>query len=136
MDADAGRSLGRLAEQVIKRRIELEMSKRNVAEAAEVSINTYQRIESGMPVRDITYAKIDAALKWAPGSCVAILEGQDPTPGRGGEKLTMTKIKIEPEDVTSAVGTAIIATRGDLTGDEISAINDKVIAELQRRGLI
>lgn len=134
MDVDAGRSLGRLAEQVIKRRIDLGMSKRNVSEAAEISINTYQRVEAGMPVRDITYARIEQVFSWAAGSCMAIIKGVSGPVVLASNGNGLAVAAIPEEDLTDAVQSAFVAVSDDLTAAQIRDLSRKVVEELKRRG--
>jgi hypothetical protein len=137
MPTPYAREFERLAQLARQRRTELGLPITTVIErAGGISKDTYRRVETARPLRDSTYAVIDVALEWMPGSCLAILGGGDPVIADDSQRMSFTTSKIEPEDVSSAVSTAIIATRGDLTGDEIRAINDKVLAELKRRGLI
>lgn len=128
--------LHRLGKLVAERRLELGLGILNAANAAAISKDTWKRVELGLTVRDTSYTDVERALQWAPGSCRAVLEGSEPrlagAPAEGGEPTAT----LEPEDIRSAVSTAIIATRGDLTGSEIMEINEKVIAELRRRGLV
>lgn len=116
--------------------MELGLTLAAAAEAASMSKDTFRRVETGMTIRDSTYTNIDAALRWNAGSCIAILDGGDPSPADSAKVTQIPANGIEQEDIRQAVSSAIIATRGDLTGDEILAINDKVLAELRRRHLI
>ncbi|MFI9154559.1 hypothetical protein [Streptomyces sp. NPDC053367] len=74
----ATRDLDRLAKYVKAHRLELYSSRDAAAAASGVTKDTWQRVEEGRPARDSSYAKIDKALRWAPGSCVDIAEGKEP----------------------------------------------------------
>ena len=74
----ATRDLDRLAKYVKAHRMEQYPSRDAAAAAAGVVRNTWKRVEEGQPVYESTYAKIDRALGWATGSCVAIAEGGEP----------------------------------------------------------
>lgn len=128
--------LNRLAELVRQRRVELRLGIEPAAKLAEMSKDTWKRVEAGLTVRPTTYPGIERVLKWAIGSCRAILEGGEPRLAEAPTEADQSTETIEPEDIRSAVSTAIIATRGDLTGAEITEINSKVLAELRRRGLL
>ncbi|MFB7013352.1 MULTISPECIES: hypothetical protein [unclassified Streptomyces] len=72
------RDLGRLASRVKVRRLELYPSCLTAAGAFGISKDTWRRVEEGLDVRELTYAKIDRALGWAPGSCVVVADGGEP----------------------------------------------------------
>lgn len=72
--------LTKLAEEVRARREWLRMTIEEAAAAGGISDNTWGRVEKAGNVRGLTYAGIDRALRWAPGSCRAILNGQPPEP--------------------------------------------------------
>ncbi|MFD9425554.1 MULTISPECIES: helix-turn-helix domain-containing protein [unclassified Streptomyces] len=63
------RDLARLASHVRTRRLELYRSRLAAAEAAGISKDTWRRVEEGMGVREVTYAKVDRALGWDTRSC-------------------------------------------------------------------
>lgn len=72
----------RLAQEVKARREArpLRLTIEDAAAIAGVSENTWIRVEAGKRARGLSYAGIDEALQWEPGSCRAILAGGDPTP--------------------------------------------------------
>jgi hypothetical protein len=82
--------LDRLAKLARRRRAELGLAMNDTnAKAANLSKATWQRVEKGLAIRETNYVKIDGLLKWAPGSCIAVLDGGNPTllpgePGDGG----------------------------------------------------
>ncbi|MFI5985085.1 helix-turn-helix domain-containing protein [Streptomyces sp. NPDC051555] len=125
----------RLATQVRARRLELGLSRAGLAERAGISKGTCHRVEEGQPIRDTSYAKIDAALEWAPGSCAAIRAGGDPAPAVGQAPLVEPVRLIREEDIGDAV--MIMAVKNsDLSAAEIRAMRDGVIGELKQRGLL
>ncbi|WP_405941593.1 helix-turn-helix domain-containing protein [Streptomyces sp. NBC_00207] len=125
----------RLATQVRARRAELGLSRAALAERAGVSKGTCHRLEEGQPIRDINYAKIDAALGWAPGSCASIRDGGAPTPALGAEGLSLVKVPIDEEGIGDAF--MIIAVKGsDLPASKIRAMRDDLIEELKQRGML
>lgn len=112
------------------------------ANAAGVSKDTWQRVEEGVPVRDVSYAKIDPALGWAVGSCMLIADGGDPVPvaRHEGDGSAFESVKIPPsllpEDVRGVVTDAAMATTPGLTVREIQELSDKVVEELRKRGIL
>jgi hypothetical protein len=134
------RAYERLAEIVRDRRTGLGLTITAAAHAAGLSKDTFKRVENGETVRENSYMNVDDALRWQVGSCRAVLAGGDPqrledaAPEPEPEPITTTKI--DPEDLGQALVSAMVATKGDLTAAEISTINDKVIDELKRRGIL
>lgn len=132
--------LGRLAEAVKNRRLALYTSRVAAAKAAGISKDTWKRVEDGEIVRDGTYVKIDGALRWAPRSCAAILEGRTAMPVESvdGEPGTVTS-KVSgaamDERVRDVVQLASIATTG-LPADEIRALANQVVQDLKKLGVI
>ncbi|MGW7087621.1 hypothetical protein ACWGH2_29550 [Streptomyces sp. NPDC054871] len=131
--------LGRLAEAVKSRRLALYTSRVAAATAVRLSKDTWKRVEEGKVVRDGTYVKIDEALKWAPGSCVAILEGRTAMPVEqvDGEPEVTTVVPSEAldEEVRNVVQLASIATTG-LAADEIRELSNRVVQDLKKLGVI
>lgn len=81
-------SLVRLRDCVARRRAELGLSQRALAELAGVSLGTATRLErGGGPIRVSTVPKLEDALEWPRGTFQAIRDGQDPPkiPPRGRE---------------------------------------------------
>ncbi|TGB11601.1 helix-turn-helix transcriptional regulator [Streptomyces sp. MZ04] len=133
--------LGRLAAAVKSRRLALYTSRVAAAQSVGISKDTWKRVEDGEIVRDGTYVKIDEALKWAPGSCAAILEGRTAMPVQDveGEPGTVTTTvsgeALNDEVVRDVVQLASIATTG-LPADEIRALANRVVHDLKKLGLI
>ncbi|MBQ1164822.1 helix-turn-helix domain-containing protein, partial [Streptomyces sp. A73] len=72
--------LKRLGKHVERRRIELYPSRKAAADTVGMSKDTWRKIERGETVRAGSYAKVESALHWAPGSCQDILDGGKPVP--------------------------------------------------------
>ncbi|MFJ9633753.1 helix-turn-helix domain-containing protein [Streptomyces sp. NPDC101175] len=137
MGANDKESLQRLGELMAQRRMELNMSKRATSEAAGISINTYQRIEEGRPVRDVTYAKIENILGWVAGSVHEILDGA--TEAVCVERSAVRGViraKVPEADLEGAVTSAFVAVSDTLTGAEIRDLSRRVLDELKRRGIV
>ncbi|MEU5016407.1 hypothetical protein AB0G60_03125 [Streptomyces angustmyceticus] len=125
-------ALRRLADHVKRRRVGLGMNKIDVAKAADITINTYMKIEDGKPLRDLTYGKVEAALDWAAGSCQEVLRGGEPTPIQGLEEGVATSPVTDSDlegDVGQAVTNALIGVADDMSAADIRALKQRVIDE-------
>lgn len=138
--AMAPRDLERLAKAARKRRTELGLALNDKnAKAAGTSKGTWQRVERGESIRPTNYVKIDALLQWAPGGCMAVLDGREAVPAAPSaldpdvaiSRLPPELIDKEARDV---VKLAAVATVGRLSGDEIRDLSDAVIRDLRNRG--
>ncbi|MCZ1014044.1 helix-turn-helix domain-containing protein [Streptomyces noursei] len=130
-------ALRRLADHVKRRRVELGMNKIDVAKVADITINTYMKIEDARPVRELTYGKVEKVLKWAPGSAHEVLRGRQPTII---EELS-SDVVVSPvntadleADVAQAVSNAAIAVTDGLSAADIRKLKVGVIEELRRMG--
>ncbi|MEU0818858.1 hypothetical protein [Streptomyces mirabilis] len=136
-----GTDLERLAKLVQERRLQLRLGIEPAAKLAEMSKDTWKRVEAGLNVRPTSYTGIEAALQWASGSCLRILGGQDPVIDEPSEETPGNRITHVPKsDLERAVGDAVtsaaIGTKGSLTADEILELNARVLQELRERGVI
>lgn len=61
-------------------RLLLKRSKDDLAATAGMSPVTWTRVEDGKPVRALTYAGIEQALGWTPGSCARFLKTGEAPP--------------------------------------------------------
>jgi len=129
----------RLATLVHQRRTELKLGVEPAAKAAGISKDTWKRVEAGQKVWDRSFAGIEAALGWKPGTCRSILDGRDPEPIKSAP-ADMEITQIPKEELKRLVGDAVqsaaIATKGSMTGAEILELNERVIQELRERGVI
>ncbi len=72
-------SLARLRDAVVRRRAELGLSQRSLADLAGVSLGTATRLERGAgPPRVSTVPKLEDALQWPRGTFQAIRDGDAP----------------------------------------------------------
>lgn len=62
------------------RRLELGLRWKGVVERAGITHQTLLQLRKGQPVADLTIARVEQALEWAPGSIAQIAEGGDPIP--------------------------------------------------------
>ncbi|WP_370094535.1 helix-turn-helix domain-containing protein [Streptacidiphilus sp. MAP12-20] len=130
--------LKRLGRLVTSRRAQLGISKDEAARRAGMSNVTWKRIQDGLPVRDTSYAKVDAVLHWPPGTSLAIANGStdDPLASEVTGDVRITRLPDAEDSLRTAVQDAVITTAPDLTGTQIRAIGDRVIEELRRRGVL
>ncbi|MEE1735926.1 hypothetical protein PUR49_05275 [Streptomyces sp. BE147] len=133
-DADPRQRLKRL---VIQRRVELGWHKSDAATAADLTITTYMRVEKGLSVRDVTYAKIERAFGWAPGACEAILGGAAEAQVAGDvvEGVRYAPVP-DAEGARRAVQDAVMATMPDTPAGRMGELANAVVAELRRRGIV
>ncbi len=83
----AGEDWRRLADYVVARRVELGMrDRRALAAATGVTDRTLGKLENGHRVSASTLGLIENRLGWAPGSCRRILDGEEPSPARAGQR--------------------------------------------------
>lgn len=73
-----GRTIEQVGDAVKDRRMALQMDQAGLARLAEVDAKTVRSLERGERwPRDVSRAKIEAALQWEPGSLEALLAGGD-----------------------------------------------------------
>jgi hypothetical protein len=127
----------RLARLVIQRRVELGWHKADAASKADLTITTYMRVENGLSVRDVTYAKVERALGWAPGACNAVLEGAEVAQVAGD---IVEGVRIAPtssgDGARRAVHDAVMATMPDVPAGQMDKLSEAVLLELRKRGIV
>jgi hypothetical protein len=136
-----GTDLERLASRVQQRRLDLRLGIEPAAKLAEMSKDTWKRVEAGLSVRTTSYTGIETALQWAPRSCQRIIDGQEPVIADPSDEVPGNRITHIPKsDLERAVGDAVtsaaLGTKNPLPGDEILALNARVLEELRERGVI
>ena len=134
----ATRDPGRLAKHVKAHRMELFTSRKAAADSAGVSKDTWQRVEEGLEVRETTYVKIDKALGWASGSCLAISEGGNPvfvdSSKAGSAPAPAAQQKLTAEVVRQAAFEAARAKMPSAPIGDIDAFSDELVEVLRRTG--
>ncbi|MFG3127454.1 hypothetical protein ACGFZU_07100 [Streptomyces tendae] len=136
------RDYERLATLARRRRAELGLALNDAnAKAGGLSNKPWQRVEKGLKIRETNYVKIDGLMKWAPGSCLKVLEGGDPIPIDDVTGASDVQKSAVPQDVIdkSALDTvqlALIATAKGTPAEEIRAMSERVVRDLRERGLI
>jgi hypothetical protein len=134
----ASRDLGRLAKRVKAHRLELFSSRLAAANAAGISKDSWQRVEEEEDVRESTYAKIDKALGWAVGSCIAIAEGGEPllVDDADGTPAAGPSSSMSADAVRRAVFEAARAKLPAAPIGEIDDFSDELVIILQRAGFV
>lgn len=70
-----------LSQQMKRRRVELGISKRQAIAKAEISSNTWLKIENkSEPISDGSWSGIEHAMQWEAGSVAAVLDGGEAIP--------------------------------------------------------
>lgn len=130
--------LRRLADAVTTRRTEQHLSVDECARRAPMSNTTWHRVEDGLGVRDTTYTRVEAVLDWPLRTCRQLLDDPAfaPFPSETAKGARHSQPPLAEEAVRQAVQSATIATTPDLTGAQITALQEGVIEELRRRGLL
>ncbi|MFZ3494579.1 hypothetical protein ACODT5_15370 [Streptomyces sp. 5.8] len=128
----------RLARLVIQRRVKLGWHKVEAARAADLTHTTYMRVERADEVRDVTYAKIETAFGWAPGACMAVLEGAKEAQEAGeiAHGVRYASDASLDDSARTAVRNAMIATMPELPAGEMAKVSEAVLEELRRRGIV
>ncbi|MFE2047906.1 hypothetical protein ACFXAS_05325 [Streptomyces sp. NPDC059459] len=133
-DEDA---LQRLAGLIIKRRSELRLHKVDVARQAQLQVNTYSKVEDGLPVRTTTYTKIEPILGWAAGSCIDILGGAAAATlveaAPGAAVFSPVRAEDLAEDVGDVVQDAAVAISDTMTAAEIRELKRQVVSKVLER---
>jgi hypothetical protein len=138
------RDYERLATLARRRRAELGLALNDVnAKAGGLSNRTWQRVEKGLEIRETNYVKVDGLLKWAPGSCLNVLDGGEPTPveemkdpaAAGVQKSALPQDVIDKQAIET-IQLALIATAKGTSAEEIREMSERAVRDLKERGLI
>ncbi|MDN3244092.1 helix-turn-helix transcriptional regulator [Streptomyces sp. ZSW22] len=136
------RDLDRLAQRVKRHRMEQYPSRDAAAEAAGITRNTWKRVEEGQEVRESTYAKIDKALGWAIGSCIAITEGGNPVVAEPGSSDTSAVAQTPTAAMTEEEARRAVfeAARAKMPASTpigaLDAFGDELVEILRRAGVV
>lgn len=128
----------RLAKAVKQAREAASMTQKDLAKAAEISEGSVQNLEAGYARTRIpqSLAKVEAALGWAAGSGVAILQGATGPVTISNEGGGLYIAKIPEDELNEAITMSAIAVNDNLTAREIRDLSQKIIEELKGRGLL
>ena len=138
----APRDFTRLADYARKRRAVLGLALNDInAKAGDIAKRTWQRVEKGLEIRETNYVKIDRLLQWAPGSCIAILEGGEPVPvdpskAERGTVISEMSSEMHDAEARDVIQLAVIATTDGLPSEQIRALSERAVRDLRAAGLI
>lgn len=123
-----------------ERRLQLNLSVIRAADMADISKDTWKRVERASPVRHLTYDKIEAALGWTVGSCRKIADGGEPVllddEQDGAAHIVPVPPDVLEDEFRGAVQGALIASTDGMTTSTIREVNDRAIAILRARGIL
>jgi hypothetical protein len=144
MATPQNRAYERLAKLAKSRRAELGLALNDDnAKAAGTSKGTWRRVEKGQPIRPTNYRKIDGLLRWAVGSCLAVLDGRDPVladeledPAAAGVRKSPLPRESTVEKVRDTIRLALIATAKGTSAEEIREMSERAVRDLLDEGLI
>ncbi|BCM70938.1 hypothetical protein L0F81_25200 [Streptomyces tricolor] len=133
----------RLANLVAQRRAQLGLKKQEAAETCGIAYMTYWKIEDAQPVRASSYAKVEVGFGMRAGSCKAVLDGsadsvvlEDGTELIEGGQITRLDADALAAGLPDAVTRSAMLVAPELTGRQIQALNEEIVQELRRRGLV
>lgn len=139
--AAAGRQ--RLAVLVAQRRAQLGLKKQEAAEVCGLAYMTYWKIEDGQTVRSSSYAKVEVGFNMRAGSCKAVLEGtsdsitlDDGTELIEGGQIVRYDAETLAAGLPDAMARSAMLVAPELTGRQIQELNERLVEELRRRGLV
>ncbi|MET8766385.1 helix-turn-helix domain-containing protein [Streptomyces sp. NPDC004658] len=132
----ATRDLDRLAKHVKAHRLEQYSSRDAAAAAAGVTRNTWKRVEEGLDVRESTYTKIDKALGWASGSCIAIAEGGEPVFAGEAPVSASAPASLSEEQARQMAWDTARATLPTAQVGELDTFVNELVENLRRAGIV
>ncbi|MFI8294483.1 hypothetical protein ACIGCZ_00900 [Streptomyces nigra] len=151
---ETARHLGKLAALVTQRRVTLGLaSKEAAAEACGISHMTYRKIEGtrGVPPSVVsagTYAKLELAFGFRPGSCKAVLDGADSITLEDGTEMIeggqITRHQIDVDGISEElrrefIDVATVTSPGISLGEADTMSREAVeraVKILQERGVL
>lgn len=116
--------------------MELFAARKAAADAAGISKDTWQRVEDGETVRESTYAKIDRALGWSTGSCVAVAEGGEPILADRSVITPDAPPPLPADAVRRAVFEAARAKLPLAAIGDLDAFSDELVEVFRRVGMV
>jgi hypothetical protein len=106
---------GRFGRIVQERRVELGLTQAQMVSQGGPSAPTQRKIEDGDPtISAVTLHKLDAPLRWTPGSAARAFHGGDPEPKAGGEAAHSPMPGPDSIGLDAAELTALMALVGQL----------------------
>lgn len=120
----------RLAREVRRRRVDLEMTQPQLTAAGGPSLSIVSKIEGAKQgsYGDRSLARLEKALQWTPGSIVAILRGAPPTPLGQQPPGTTTPTELPPAPASEGEAAGIAAHDNLFAAllEELSEVNRKL----------
>jgi hypothetical protein len=134
----ATRDLDRLAKRVKAHRLELYPSRLAAARAAGISKDTWRKVEEGLYVQEGKLARIDKALGWATGSCVAVADGAEPVlvDASGAIETAGPQTLMSEEAVRRAAFEAARSKLPTASIGDVDAFTDELVEVLRRIGAV
>ncbi len=131
----ATRDLDRLAARVKAHRLQAYASRKAAADAAGITKDTWQRVEEGKAVREVSYVGVERALGWSVGSCLAVADGDEPVLVEGVTAQAPPPAAQLSADVVRKA--AYAAARAKMPGaaiGDVDAFADELVDVLRRAG--
>ena len=131
--------LPRLARAVKARRLALGLARLKAASEADISKDTWKRVEDGLPVRELSYAAIDPVLGWAVGSCDAIRAGGEPTiatRSAAAPEVVIADVEVSPREKARGIISQSFASTGMQPIGDVKDMIDRIVDDLARKGVI
>lgn len=131
----ATRDLDRLAARVKAHRLQMYASRKAAADAGGITKDTWQRVEEGKAVREVSYVGVERALSWSVGSCLAVADGGEPALVAGAEVLAPPPAPRLSADVVRKA--AFAAARAKLPSapiGDVDAFAEELVDVLRRAG--
>lgn len=135
----ATRDLDRLAQRVKAHRLQLYTSRKAAADAAGITKDTWQRVEEGKPVRELSHVGIERALNWAAGSCLIVAGGGEPVlvnaaDGTAGALAPTPTGRLSAEVARKAAYAAARAKLPTAPIGDVDAFVDELVEVLRKVG--
>jgi transcriptional regulator with XRE-family HTH domain len=117
--------LERLGRYVLARREQLGMNREAAVRAATMNRGTWQRVERGQTVLEGTYARVEIALQWPPGTVRRIIAGGEPPSDDEETDVSVTHVTHETRGdldlLVEALGDVDKETQRDMIAAALSA---------------
>jgi transcriptional regulator with XRE-family HTH domain len=116
----------RVAQAVVRRRVQLGLTQEEAAARARLSATTWRLVENEAQTRyrDLTLAGVERALGWAQGSIDAVLRGDEPTVA---ETRDPAPPRIDDDAVVRLRGK--VARLSDEDARAVEALVDRLLAD-------
>lgn len=131
----ATRDLDRLAARVKAHRLQMYASRKAAADAGGITKDTWQRVEEGKAVREVSYVGVERALGWSVGSCLAVADGGEPALVDSPTATTPPQVpQLSADVVRKAAFAAARAKMPSTPIGDVDAFADELVDVLRRAG--